>query len=562
MSQLPEAPNLEQLRKMAKDLVRSVRNGDHAAAQRVQQHLPRAGSLTLEQILVSPVTLTEAQHVLAREHGFPSWPRLKAHVESLSPTEQQAVEAFKAAVRAGNAQEVRTLLRRHDYLRGEIDSPWFDFDSPALHVAARRQDRATLEALLDGGADPNARSHWWAGGFSALTQADAETAQWLLTRGAAMDIHDAAHLNDVERVRELLAADRALVNARGGDGQSPLHFARSVEMAALLADNGADLEMRDLDHGSTAAQTLVADRPEVCKFLLTRGATPDIFMAVQLNDADLARQLLDADPSAFHAHIGEAPFTSGDSDGGHIYLYTLKTGGSPLLLAAMLGHTAVLNVLLERATPTQRLCAAVIACDEDFARRLIEAEPDLVSRLTTAELGILPEAAWRNRLCSVRLALDLGFPVDTIGAEESTALNRAAVRGLVDIVALTLERGADPGVKNAYGGTALRAAFWGSQHFRDPAGDYPATVQLLLKTGRPWREFSFPIGIPGVDDVLRRYLEPLATNSLSAAILLNDPALVAALLARGINPDAQEQADDITPRELAIREERASLLPL
>ena len=560
MSQLPETANLEQLRNQAKSLVKSIRNGDSASAERVHTHLPRARALSIEQILKASLTLTEAQLVIARENGFPSWPRLKAHVETLSPTQEDTLTAFRKAVRAGDAEAVRALLTLSEFLRDEIDSPWFTFDAPALNVAAGRQDLPMVELLLEFGADPSARSHWWAGGFSPLSRANAETARLLIAHGATVDIDDAAHLDMLDRVRELLASDPALVNARRGDGQSPLHYARSVEVAAYLVDHGADLELRDLDHGSTAAQTVVADRPEVCRYLLSRGATPDIFMAAQLDDADLARTLLAADPSSLNARVGEPPFTSGDSDGGHIYVYTLKTGESPLYLAAMLGHRAVEEVLLEHASPMQRLAAAVVACDGPLAGRLVEEEPTLAVSLGPLELRVLPDAAWRNRIDSVRLALDIGFPVDAVGDEESTALNRAAVRGYAEIVALTLEHGADPGLKNAHGGTALRSALWGCKNFRDQAGDYPRTVGLLLETDRPWREVSFPAGIPEVDAVIRQYLE-LQTASLCAAVLLNDAARVARLLADGADPDVPERPDDITPRELAAREGRSSLLP-
>jgi ankyrin repeat protein len=559
MSELPVSASLEQLRNQAKSLVKSIRNGDSAAAERVHTHLPRTRTLSIEQILKASLTLTEAQLIIAREHGFPSWPRLKAHVETLSPAQQDIIAVFRTAVRGGDAGAVRALLQRHEFLRAEIDSPWFDFDAPALNIAAGRQDRPMIQALLEFGADPNTRSHWWAGGFSPLSQANPETAQLLIAHGATVDIHDAAHLDMPDRVRELLALDPALVNARGGDGQSPLHFARSVEVAALLVDHGADLEMRDLDHGSTAAQTVVANRPDVCRYLLSRGATPDIFMAAQLDAPDIARRILTADPSALNARVGVAPFTSGDSDGGHIYVYTLKTGESPLYLAAMLGHNAVAEVLLAYASPAQRLAAAVVAADAPLARRLVTNDSDLLTRLDPTELRVLPDAAWRNRIETVRLALDIGFPVDAVGAEESTALNRAAVRGYADIVALTLERGADPGRKNAFGGPALGSALWGCKNFRDPAGDYPRTIGLLLQTARPWRELSFPTNNPDVDAVIRQYLEQ--SDGLCAAVLLNDVARVAALLATGTDPDAPEQPDDITPRELAARDERSNLLP-
>jgi len=57
---LPEFPNLDHLRKQAKALLRELR-----------QHSPA-------------VKLSQAQHKIARQYGFASWPKLKAHVESLT----------------------------------------------------------------------------------------------------------------------------------------------------------------------------------------------------------------------------------------------------------------------------------------------------------------------------------------------------------------------------------------------------------------------------------------------------------------------------------------------
>jgi hypothetical protein len=70
---LPSAPSLEQLRNQAKDLLRAHRAGDPQAVARVAVHEPG-----------EPLKLTGAQHVVAREHGFPSWPRLKAYVERVA----------------------------------------------------------------------------------------------------------------------------------------------------------------------------------------------------------------------------------------------------------------------------------------------------------------------------------------------------------------------------------------------------------------------------------------------------------------------------------------------
>ena len=70
---LPPAPSLEQLRKQAKELLRAHRAGDPGAVARVAAHEP--GEL---------LKFTGAQLVVAREHGFPSWPRLRAYVERVA----------------------------------------------------------------------------------------------------------------------------------------------------------------------------------------------------------------------------------------------------------------------------------------------------------------------------------------------------------------------------------------------------------------------------------------------------------------------------------------------
>ena len=119
-------------------------------------------------------------------------------------------------------------------------------------------------------------------------------------RGAIVDIFAAAHLGMFDRVRSLVSADPSLVRARGGDGKTALHWAVSVDIAQYLLDHGAELEARDVDHESTAAQYLVRDAPDVTRFLIGRGATVDIFMAVGLRDAALVERCLRDDPALDH----------------------------------------------------------------------------------------------------------------------------------------------------------------------------------------------------------------------------------------------------------------------
>ena len=72
-SSLPARPSLEQLRKQAKDLTRDYRAGDSAALARLRAHKSNISETTGQH----PATLADAQHSLAREYGFESWPKLK-----------------------------------------------------------------------------------------------------------------------------------------------------------------------------------------------------------------------------------------------------------------------------------------------------------------------------------------------------------------------------------------------------------------------------------------------------------------------------------------------------
>jgi hypothetical protein len=68
MSQLPDHPDTDQLRRQARELHRAAAGGDPHALERLRQ-------------VSDKVTLSAAQLVIARDYGFPSWPRLRAAAE-------------------------------------------------------------------------------------------------------------------------------------------------------------------------------------------------------------------------------------------------------------------------------------------------------------------------------------------------------------------------------------------------------------------------------------------------------------------------------------------------
>ena len=211
--------------------------------------------------------LAGALRVLAREYGFDNWTKLKAQVLTLC---DQPIAALQAAIKANDASLVRRVLVRHPALKAQLDEPLpnYSFDTPALIAAVQHNNREMIDALLDAGANINARTKWWAGSFGVLDLSTPELAPYLIERGAYVDVHAAARLGMFARLRELVEANSTLVHARGGDGQTPLHFAATTEIAAYLLEHGAAIDARCLDHESTPAQYMAAHsprRPEVAR---------------------------------------------------------------------------------------------------------------------------------------------------------------------------------------------------------------------------------------------------------------------------------------------------------
>lgn len=407
--------------------------------------------------------------------------------------------AFVAAVTKGDAARVRELFATDDALRVCIDACWFAFDAPAIVFA--KSNRALVDVLLEFGADINKRSEWALGGFGVLDGTDDETAAFLIEHGAVVDIHAAAWLRQADLVRAFLVADSKLVHARGGDGQLPLHVARTREIIDVLLESGADLEARDFDHSATAAQYAVGQDMEKCRYLIERGAVADLFLAVALGDRGLVDRVLEREPEALATKIGSCPHTSG-APGGHIYTWRLRGAATPLGVARAFGHNALYADLYALAPPSTQFAAACWEANSDEARKLLQANVSI-----QRDESMLARAAWENRIDTVRLLLELGFDPHVPGPHESTPLDRAAFHGFLEIVSLLLRHDPAPPIhkENEFGGTPLGACLHGAVHGWRKDGDYPATVELLLQAGSKYTSSAHPV--PEISAVLARYLD-------------------------------------------------------
>jgi hypothetical protein len=191
--ELPARPNLEHLKKQARLLLRECLEAEAAAIDRFREVEVTYADATPK--------LADAQHVIAREYGFANWAKLKDHVGSLS---DDPLEALTAAVKANDAALLRQVLESYPLLKSQLDEPLpnYGFDAPAIVAAVHKQNRDMIDALLDAGANINARSRWWAGGFGVLDSSNPELTSYLIERGAYVDIHAAARLGRFDRVKE------------------------------------------------------------------------------------------------------------------------------------------------------------------------------------------------------------------------------------------------------------------------------------------------------------------------------------------------------------------------
>src|SRR6266571_417253 len=268
---------------------------------------------------------------------------------------------IRDALEHRDAGAVRKLFETQPALRERINDPVFAFDAPA--IVAFAADPALVDVLLDFGADPNARSKWWAGGFHPLYSATGAAADRLIAAGSIPDACAAAHLDRPDLLAELIAADPQRVHERGGDGQRPLHFARSRAVVDLLLRAGADIDARDVDHRSTAAEWMLAEkrgagRFDLARYLVDRGASADIFLAAALGLTDKVRAMLDRNPKLLDLRTGRGDYAEKRPSSYHIYMWTIGDALSPLDVAPQFEQEETLQAMLELASPLQRFLSA------------------------------------------------------------------------------------------------------------------------------------------------------------------------------------------------------------
>jgi len=439
---LPNNPSLANLRKRAKGLLDAARGGDAEALARVREFHPRPPA---------ELALHDAQLVVARGHGFASWPRLVHHLEG--------VERFT----------------------------WDPADSAE---SADPADRLIRLSCLD---------------YGGWRVADLERARRLLAEQpelARASIYTAAATGDAEAVRGFLAGDPAVASAPGGPLRwPPLLYAcysrlaaPTVAVARLLLDAGADPDAGFLWCGNVPPFTALTgafgdgedgnnypphpERDALARALLDAGADPNdgqtLYNRHFRGDDGHLRLLFEYGlgrdrGGPWFARFGDRMGTPTDllveelwcaarknfgervrllvEHGAPVDVPGRRDGRTPAEAALMFGNHEIAAYLAAHGArpgavaPDQQLAAACIAGQRDEALALLARHPQLRDALGAAgRVELVRRAVEAHRPEGVRLMAELGFELEYPG--HGTPMHAAAWSGDLEMVRLLVELGA------------------------------------------------------------------------------------------------------------------------
>lgn len=514
MRQLPNRPDLDLLKKQAKELLAAYRRGEPEALARIRQALPSAAGKDDAAIVALALRLHDAQSCLAREYGFPSWRELSSFV-----TIRRAYGADRASLarslaelvyagditgstnRAHPAAAARIVEDHPDIVRSDAylacavgdravlrdaikqDAAWINrpggpLNLPPLvavtHSSLVRLPRfrdalhAAVKLLLEAGADPNQAvgNRWPPASLEKPSDENPLSALY----GAAGQNHDPV------MTKLLLDA-----GANPNDGESLYHSLENPACTRLLLAAGAQVT------GSNALyRVLDLDSLEALKLLLAAPDANPNEPAGSQPTSDWGRPLLWAirrrrSPAHIEALLAAGADASARTpDGLSAYQVALRFGLPEA--AALLRQPGDDGPLPDE----ERFIAACAAGDEGSAREIKARRPDLPGSLSGKQLRLLPELAAQGCGDAVRVMVRLGWPIATRGGDwDASALNHAVFRGDAGLTRFLLDHGADWKERHGFGSDVRGTLGWASVNEPESDGDWVGCAEALVAHGMP-----------------------------------------------------------------------------
>jgi len=464
--QLPPRPNLDQLKRQAKELL-------------------QAGKAP---------ALHEAQTMIAREYGFASWNKLRDHVEAVTLEFDAAVTEFLEAATDGRGDRAERILALHPKIAtanlhtalvlGDADAvnarlerdpslatkPGGPRGWEPIHyvcytaLGSRAGDLAAIaRRLISLGADPNTRFPW-------LHHNVRRPVLWGASR----------HAQSLPLVAALLDA-----GADPNDGVTlPLAAsAGDIPVLEALRAHGANVDQAWATDGAPSLYAILnwSRTPDGVLWLLEHGADPNAVFA------ENGETPLHVVARAWDVPLAEAMVAHGAEIG-----RPRADGRTPYAIAELNGNRAVADWLLGHgASPelseVDRLVAACSRGDRKAAEALLGKNPDLRGQITDDHYIAFHQAAERGDVRALEVMLACGFdpnrPDAGIG---KTALHTAAMEGWPDAVRVLLAHGASVHVRDReFKGQPLVWAAEGSRTEHREGRDFAAVGRLLLEAGSP-----------------------------------------------------------------------------
>lgn len=266
---LPYRPSLEYLKTLAKDQLRELQRADTSAK------------------------LADAQRAVTRSHGFTSWRKLRAHLESMLPATapertdwpDDLIEEFFGAINRGDDATVRRMLAADR----ELANARHPEGSTALTAAVDHNRVGILEVLLQHGADATrVYAHSAHTPLSwAVTIENFEAARVLVRSGAAADLSCAAGMGDVAAVRTFF------------DGAGRVKPGASKTGSSRYAPDGTRLPCPPESAGEVVADAL---------YIASRNGHVDAAKALLAHDPDLTFRAYMGATALHRAHFaGSGP---------------------------------------------------------------------------------------------------------------------------------------------------------------------------------------------------------------------------------------------------------------